>query len=362
MKHWLPEGGSIEKVDSELNDADASPPEYEIATYPADFTLQVLSQKWFDKKIIIPEFQRQFVWTQTQASKLIESFLLGLPVPAIFLYTERKTEKFMVIDGQQRLKSIFYYFQGFFGDETASKRRVFRLIGLSEKSRWANKTFADLQDTDAPSAEKLENAVMRSFVVKQLDPSDDTSIYHIFERLNTGGTLLKGQEIRNCIYSGPFNDLLKQLNQNDQWREVFGRKTPDKRMRDVELILRFFALFEDARAYKKPMKDFLSHFMVKHKSAEDPVLQGFRSLFEDVVRIIRRNLGAKPFHIRAGLNASVFDSVFVAVARKREDGLDGLKVRYTALVKDDGFAVITSSATTDVEVVAKRLAMAMERL
>jgi len=131
----------LEPITSEDEDYESAPPEYEISTYPADFTLEVLHLKWKAGDILIPDFQRSFVWKQVQASKLIESFLVGLPVPAVFLYSERKSQNFFVIDGQQRLKSIFYFFDGFFGEEQQGQRKVFRLIGLSEESRFYNKTF-----------------------------------------------------------------------------------------------------------------------------------------------------------------------------------------------------------------------------
>ena len=100
------------------------------------FTLEVLHKKWKDKEIEIPDFHRQFVWKQVKSSKLIESFLIGLPVPSIFLYTERETQKFLVIDGQQRLRSVFYFFEGFFGEEMKGRRTVFQLKGLSDKSKY----------------------------------------------------------------------------------------------------------------------------------------------------------------------------------------------------------------------------------
>lgn len=352
----------LEAVDSEVQDAESSPPEYEISTYPADFTLQVLFEKWKSGDIIIPPFQRQFVWTLAQASKLIESFLLGLPVPSVFLYTERRTENFLVIDGQQRLKTIFYFFEGFFGEEVKGKRPVFRLKGLSEKSRWWNKTFADLEATDEPSAKRLLNSVLRAFVVKQLDPKDDTSVYHIFERLNTGGTLLKGQEIRNCVYAGTFNEFLKELNQNADWRAIFGKRTLDNRMRDVELILRFFALREGLSEYDKPMKDFLSRFMNRHRKAETQLLDCYRSSFVRIVAAVHKNLGPKPFHIRAGLNAAVYDAVFVALAAQTTEFPSDLKTRHRRLVNDSEFVAQTSAGTTDVDTVKKRIAKAKEVL
>src|SRR5712692_10357168 len=154
----------FERITSEEEDYESAPPTYEINTYPADFTLEVLHQKWNAGDIEIPRFQRQFVWKQVQASKLIESFLIGLPVPAVFLYTERTTQKFLVIDGQQRLRSIFYFFEGFFGEEQKGKRTIFQLRGLSEKSKYFGKTFQDLHE---PDRRRFQNCVLRSFIVQQ---------------------------------------------------------------------------------------------------------------------------------------------------------------------------------------------------
>src|SRR5712691_12903303 len=86
-----PDDIEFERITSEEEDYESAPSTYEINTYPADFTLEILHKKWKDKEIEIPDFQRQFVWKQVQSSKLIESFLIGLPVPSIFLYTERET-------------------------------------------------------------------------------------------------------------------------------------------------------------------------------------------------------------------------------------------------------------------------------
>ena len=231
----------IQRIESEETDYESAPPDYSINTYPADFTLEVLHSKWRSGDIEIPPFQREFVWKQVQSSKLIESFLVGLPVPAIFFYTERQSQRFLVIDGQQRLRSIFYFFDGLFGEEEKGKRTVFKLKGLNDDSEYAEKEFEDLDDA---AQRRLRNSVLRSFIVQQLDPNDDTSIYHIFERLNTGGTLLANQEIRNCVYRGTFNNLINELNLLTDWRRIVGNRHPDRRKKDVELILRFFAFSE----------------------------------------------------------------------------------------------------------------------
>jgi len=353
-----PEDIEFERIRSEEEDYESAPPAYEINTYPADFTLEVLHQKWKAGDIEIPRFQRQFVWKQIQASKLIESFLIGLPVPAVFLYTERKTQKFLVIDGQQRLRSIFYFFEGFFGEEKKGKREVFQLRGLSEKSRYFGKTIHDLNESDR---RKLQNCVLRSFIVQQLDPADDTSIYHIFERLNTGGTLLANQEIRNCVYRGSFNELQHELNLLPEWRRIVGRAVPDSRQRDVELILRFFALL-DTSHYEKPMKDFLSKFMKVNREPGETVFQQFRDLFTRTCRSVADTLGERPFHIRAGLNSAVFDCVTVSFAHHLTAIPGDVKARYDTLVNNAAFLKNVSSGTTDEEVLKARFDAASKGL
>lgn len=340
----------FERLRSEEEDYESAPPDYEINTYPADFTLEVLHQKWKAKDIEIPPFQRQFVWRQVQASKLIESFLVGLPVPAVFLYAERKSQRFLVIDGQQRLRSVFYFFEGFFGEEKKGKREVFQLRGLSDKSRFAGKLFDDLEDADK---RRLRNSVLRSFIVQQLDPGDDTSIYHLFERLNTGGTLLANQEIRNCVYRGAFNDLLHELNLIPEWRAILGKVEPDSRQKDVELLLRFFGLL-DSSHYSKPMKDFLSRFMKANREPDEKIISQFRDLFSGTCRAIVASLGERPFHVRAGLNTAVFDCVMVAFAHNLAKAGPQIKERYQTLLRDAEFVKHTISGTTDADVVTSR--------
>src|ERR1700733_8113686 len=184
----------LERIASEEEDSEVSLRGYEILTYPADFTLEVLVDKWNKKEIKIPKLQRRFIWTQAQSSKLIESFLMGLPVPPVFFYQDRVDNKLLVIDGQQRLKTIVFFFSGVFGDtKGGEKASSFNLVALDPKSPYAGTTYEQLKDNDVAAFNKLQNSVLRSFVMKQLDPDDDTSIFQVFERLNTGGVVLQGQ-------------------------------------------------------------------------------------------------------------------------------------------------------------------------
>lgn len=351
----------IEPIPSEIEDSEATLATYDIVTYPADFTLEGLIKKYRAADVIIPGFQRKFVWNINQASKLIESFLLGLPVPAIFLYVEPDTGKHLVIDGQQRLLSVCYFMEGFFGEAAKDKRTVFKLKGLHKDSPYFDKTYQELEQTDEPAFRRLNDSVLRAFIVKQLQPEGRASIYHIFERLNTGGTQLVGQEIRNCVYHGPFNDLLGRLNTEQQWRKIFGKTDPDKRQRDTELVLRFLALHFEGDKYSKPMKGFLSVFMARNKKGQIYSLDRCEHLFTRTVRALHKNLGEKPFHIKAGLNAAMFDAVSVAFSKHLKAIPSDIKKRYRQLRKDKDMDAFVSSATTDEEIVRKRLERA-ERL
>lgn len=335
----------VEPLQSEVDDYESSPAEYEISTYPADFTLEVLWSKWKAKDIIVPQFQRQFVWKHVQASKLIESFLAGLPVPAIFLYVERRSQKYLVIDGQQRLKSIFYFFEGYFGEESRGKRQAFSLKGIGEGSRWRDLTYQDLAEEDQL---KIKNSVLRAFVIQQIDPADDTSIYHVFERLNTGGTFLTNQEVRNCVYNGSFNELLHALNQVDDWRQILGKPKLDSRQKDIELILRFVSLSDPDPdwKYRKPMKDFMSKYMSSHKHAGDALLSDIRARFEDTCRTVISNLGERPFHLKRGINSAAMDAVMVTIAKNADNLKVDLKQAYKNLKNDEYFQESIRNNTT----------------
>lgn len=346
---------SIEKIKSEEEDQELEVTIYKIANYPADFTLKGLYDKWKDNEILIPSFQRKFVWTLSQSSKLIESFLLGLPVPSVFLYKEKESQKLLVIDGQQRLKTVFGYFNNLFPDT----KKTFYLKNVNLK--WESKSFSDLDEADK---RRLKDSVLRAVIVEQLDPKDNTSIFHIFKRLNTGGTILRPQEIRNCIYQGKFNDLLIELNKKNEWRKIIGLPKSDKRMRDVELILRFFALSYEYEGYKKSMKDFLSKFMDKYRNDENKINE-FRIFFEKTVSTIYQKLGPNLFRIKRGLSATILDSVMVAFALNLENIPEDIKSRYKQLLDDNpnnSYIKYIYESTTDEKVVKQRIELACGKL
>lgn len=354
----------FETIESEVEDAQSSGQiKYEISTYPADYTLEVLCSKWRKGEIVIPAFQRKFVWDIYQASRLIESFMLGIPVPSIFLYVDKASSS-LVIDGQQRLKSVFWFY-GVVGkqelDIAEEKLLNFRLKGLPESSPWYNKSFNDFSPEDQT---KFNDCVLRATIVKQIDPDDNTSIFHIFERLNTGGTLLKNQEVRNCVYAGPFNQSLLSMNKYPSWRKIFTTPNVDIRQADVEMILRFFALRDDLGSYKKPMKDFLSAYFGKKeiRFMEDAKIKKHEEIFQTTIDLIIQHLGDKPFHVRNGLNSSVCDSVMVAFSNNLDKIPVDIKDRYKKLCQDVSYYEWTSKSTNDVNSVNSRIDKATEIL
>lgn len=333
---------------------------YDIASYPSDLTLSVLSEMWKNGDIVIPEFQRNFVWNMDQSSLLIESFLLGLPVPQVFFYVDHENKN-LVIDGQQRLLSVVYYLDGHFGSESIhGKQQVFRLSGLDNRSPFAKKRFVDLDET---SQRKLKGAVLRAINIRQLDPKGEhTSIYHIFERLNTGGTPLKPQEIRNCVFRGGFATLLKDLNTDKNWRKILGKLTLDKHQKDVELLLRIFALSQAWSKYEKPMKEYLNRAMDEHRVGTTPRVTWFSERFKAATKLVVSQLGSKPFHIRGPLNSSALDSVLCTVIENLDKVPDDLAERYVCLRGDDDFRGATFYGTSDVTVLQTRFKAAKKYL
>ncbi len=351
----------LEEIQSENSDLESTPISYEVITYPADFTLEGLVSKFTKGTMIVPGFQRNFVWNIKQASRLVESFLLGLPVPAIFLFTDDAKNEQLVIDGQQRLMTIVYFLDGYFGEADASgRRKVFKLSGLNEKSPYYNKTYADLEESNQAAFNKLNDSVLRAFVIKQITPNGNTSVYHIFERLNTGGTQLVGQEIRNCVYHGKFNDMLCRLNSYENWRKIFGNVVPHKRQKDVELILRFFSFYENGDNYERPIKDFMSNFMRDNQEISQEKSEQFETLFKQTCDKVIATLGEKPFHIWSGLNVAAFDSTFTILAKHGFEA--DLPDRYMKLKEDESFIKGVRGATADESIVELRMQLAKQYL
>ena len=344
----------LEEDLEEEDEEDDSHIKYDIASYPSDYTLSGLNEMWWNKDIEIPNYQREFVWTQKQASLLIDSFLTGLPVPPLFFYID-DSNKNLVIDGQQRLLSVVYFLEGYFGNEsTQANRKVFRLQGLGEKSPYNNKRFSDLSESEQ---RKLKQAVLRTINIRQLSPGgESTSAYHIFERLNTGGTPLKPQEIRNVVFRGALNEAFKNGNKDPNWRTLLGKPFIDKHQKDVELLLRVYSLTGNPTDYEKPMKEHLNKAMKADIDFKSQQAQMFFKSFPAWTKKIVGSLGSKPFHLRGPLNIGALDSVLSVIFENFDDiNFTILKTRYKQLRADAEFQEYTMYNTTDSKTVLARI-------
>ena len=342
-------------IEDRLGDEDIVIPfKYSITSYGADYPVDGLVKRLQNDDIIVPSFQRGYVWTWKQASRFIESLLLGLPVPGIFLSKEDETSKLLVIDGQQRLRSLQWFYEGVF------KKSKHEFSLRSVQSEFNGATYKTLKSSDR---RRLDDSILHATIVKQDVPSDDkSSIYHIFERLNTGGTRLLPQEIRAAIYHGSFNELLHYLNDTPSWRSIFGNY--HSRMRDQELILRFLGLYYCASDYKRPMNDFLNKYMGWNRELKYQSSDQIGCAFIKTIDVVFWSLGKGAFRPKAGFNAAVFDSVMIGVARRLEKGeiksKEKLVEQYIALLKDGKFVIATEESTSNEDRVKERIARATE--
>ncbi|MEX2409940.1 MAG: DUF262 domain-containing protein [Candidatus Paceibacterota bacterium] len=320
-----------------------------IISYNIANTVEVLKFKIDNEEIDLkPEFQRDFVWDMNRASLFIDSLLTNLPIPSIFLGKSKEDETYKVIDGQQRLKSVYFYMQGKF--ITKGQEQIFGLKKL-EGREWNGKTYAEL---DEKFKRRIRNAVLNTTVIEDID-SNPKVVHDIFHRLNTGGMTLTDQEVRNCVYNGKLNNQLIELNLNKDWRELLGKSYPDRRLRDVEMILRFYALLESVNTYEPSMREFLSNFQDKNKNKDLDF-----TLFKSVVEKLNKEIGVSAFRLTRSVNKSVCDSVMVGLAQILKEGksTSDLKSNHEKLIKDSEFEKYVVSGTSTETSVRNRITLA----
>lgn len=333
---------------------------YEITSYGADYPVDGLVKRINKGDIVVPAFdpafdesedvqgfQRRFVWSRPQMDKFIESLLLGLPVPGIFLIRDR-ANKLLVLDGQQRLRTLQAYYRGIHNGREYKLRQA--------QAPFQGKGYEDLDDEDR---RRLDDSIIHATILRQEHPAgSQDAVYSIFERLNTGGSPLQPQEIRVALYNGPFLRELSKLNEDSHWRNLYG--PPSTRFKDHELILRVLALYENASAYERPVKTFLNRYLAENQNRSD--VEGLFDLFLRAAAVIDDAIGSRAFRPVRPLNAAVLDAVVVGVMRRLEAGEvtspPELRNAYDQLIVDAGFLKVTSSSTAAEESVEKRLELA----
>ncbi len=370
------EPGDWRQIESEAEDVQID--EYDLTTSPNDFNVLTIHNFINSGSVIIPGFQRNYVWDKKRASRLIESLIIGLPVPQVFLYEEDRN-KFLVIDGQQRLMTVYYFMSGRFPrrDKRSELRRLFDEHGqipdsvlhddiyfepfnlqLPESGQGVVNKFSRLNyQTLGDHKMQFEMRTIRNMIVKQLRPSGDTSsIYEMFNRLNTGGVNLTPQEIRSSLFHSRFYDKLYQWNMDPRWRELLGQEHPDLHMRDIEVMLRAFAMARSVDTYAPSMVKFLNRFSKDAQREGSEAIEEFGThldwFLSEVSAIPRSAWVTKQQKFLVNL----FESVFAAAVRSRSEGklrrFD--KSTILAIREDEDYIKHSQERTTDTENVKGR--------
>ncbi len=360
---------------------------YDVMVQPTDFSYETLTG-YLDEGIIeIPSFQRAYVWNASVASRFIESVYIGLPVPPIYLYHHRRN-KYWVVDGQQRLLSMYYFQKNKFPkpgevvrlhqailreglssiclpDEENSFYSKFSLkLGQDSESGHVNelhgKTYADLRS-------KLKFTSSRTTIVRNIDPSNHSVAFEIFDRLNTGGMKLSAQQIRMCLYQSKFLSEVQLLNLNEKWRLLAGQP-PAKNARDAETILRAIAMLVDRENYESSLNQFLNRFAKKMQHCTDDEVSFLSQLFKAFLDASMRhsNIFKKIGHTDVSrFRVAFFEAVYVAsmhicYAKRRmpqgELDFEGVD----ALANDSTFQELLQKGAAQKDKVSRRHAIALK--
>ena len=270
-----------------------------VHTEKKDFPLSSIKEMFDDGDIITnPDYQRDFVYSVSQSSKLIESVLIGIPIPTIYL-CEEDDGTFSVIDGQQRITSFVKYL-----------KNEFALTGLTELKELNNLTFKDM---DKVIQKKLKSSSLNAICI--LKDSQELK-YEIFARLNQGSVSLNSQELRNCIYRGTYNNMLEELSNNKHLPILFHDE--NKRKQYQERILRFFAL-RNFTEYKSSIIKTMNDYMSIHQNDDENTISNHKELFNKTIDIVKQILGESAFfpvnrendtEIKK-FSGSVYDSIII---------------------------------------------------
>ncbi len=249
-----------ETIDKGISKTSLNDLQYKVYTEKGDPEIISLYEKWKNGKLILqPDFQRTYVWDKGKASRLIESVLLKIPLPIIYL-SEIGDGRQEVIDGQQRLTSFFSFIEEIFPSGES-----FDLSNLSVFPHLNGMIFSDLM-------EEMKDIVryyhLRTITILKESSSDIK--FEIFERINTGSTPLNEMEIRNCMYRGPYLNLLKQLSLDEQFQHCIHNDNKENALKDVEMVIRFASFFHAGYLnYHAPMRRFINHDLELYQNISD---------------------------------------------------------------------------------------------
>jgi hypothetical protein len=334
-----------DRTDEELSESILTiPPEQRrLHTETYDFAISTILDYIDKNNIFIPEFQRRYVWNNSQASRLIESLIIQCPIPVIYL-SQGTDERLSVIDGNQRLLSIQKYVQN-----------IFALKGLTAYPELEGLYYHEL---DPRFQRHINNRTLRCIVIaKDTHPQVK---FDVFERLNSGSVKLSPQELRHGIYHGKFMEFVKKLAKNKTWKSLLPAGV-DRRMKGEELVIRFLALHTNLEKYKKPLSGFLNEFSEANRNLDEGSAKEFRELFSqtvDGIKTIYGDLAFKIFDkdrkILSNFNAALFDAEMLSISKADSQITKPSEAKKQAFIKalsslfiEDDFLKSINRATSD---------------
>ncbi len=287
-----------------------------------DWTLETLLSQLRRKNIQLnPKFQRRDAWDETRKSRFIESLILGLPIPQIVLAEDKQRKgSFIVLDGKQRLLSLWLFAQGSTLGVHGVTTPLVALKGLDVRTDLVGATMKSLEEDPgaADDFNSLINQTIRTVVVRNWPNGDFLNL--VFLRLNTGSVSLSPQELRQALHPGPFTDYIDDFaSDSAQVRRALRNSGADFRMRDVEIVLRFFAFKTRLQTYRGSLKHFLDdtadHLNIAWENGEEEDLKGLAATLDNAISatfdifnsqsFFRWNPDRKKFERR--FNRAIFD-------------------------------------------------------
>lgn len=343
----------IEDTEQELNQYTADSFEFwqekqrELVSSVVDYNLGSLTNLVTSGAIdISPRYQRRLRWGDERQSKLIESFLMNVPVPPIFL-NEDEYGQFSVIDGKQRITAITEFFRG-----------RLKLKGLEVFNDLNGQTIDDLSPKLRRVLETRPN-IRAIIILRQSDPDIK---FEVFQRLNTGGVKLNAQEIRNSAFPGPLNDLVLSLSESQDFHDALGIRSKRtsaiwQEMRDAEFVLRFLTFRDTWATFSGGMRRHMDEYMEEHRNASDNWIAKAREDFEQALLTVRTAFGQHAFQRwqpgkkqwRKQVLAALYDAQMFAAygleANRISGGSSRILREFKKLFSDDAFRNSIDAAT-----------------
>lgn len=348
--------------------------------FGADFDVAGLVRRLDSGDIVIPRFdpdesngltidgfQRQPVWTPSRMDSFIESLLFGWPIPSIFLVVE-PDGRYLVLDGQQRLTTLQNFYHGEHADG-----KPFKLKDVTQEFQGAQ-----YETLDDASQRRLNNTFIQAVVIEPAPDEGKEAVYRLFGRLNSGGVSLTSHEIRVALYRGPLVDLIRDLNNDPNWRMLFG--PPHNKLKDHELILRSLAMSslinqlvdnwanpqQRLASYKPPMSQFLNTYLEAHNKISENDKSNIVKSFQEACQLLYAAHGADALKLSGRINAAHIDALLGTLMYAGRAGItlntDTLREGIDRLRRNQEYLHLVSRSTSHRDSVIGRLRMAYDNI